>query len=287
MQELPPSSRWVAVTGAGSGIGAGIVSRLRAAGYGVLGIDIDPAALGRFAGDPGLRTLTADIAEPSSALALREAAEATGGMWGLVNCAGVAALGHFLLSPEEEWQRVLRVNVEGTLRATQAIGGVITERGGGAIVNISSISGINPAALQAPYAASKAAIIGFTTSLAFDLGPMDVTVNAISPGVVRTPIWDGLLRSEAAARGLGEDEVFAQHVRPIPLGRPQAPEDIGDAVVFLVGPAARSISGATLRITGGQTTVVFDHEEGAEAYRDAQRGPSGRGKDRSAGTTVA
>lgn len=271
-QSFAEPKKWVVVTGGASGIGAGIARQVSKAGYGVILVDLNQERLDAVAAElPHVRTAVADVSDPSSTEALLEAARGVDATWGLVNCAGISLVKHFLLNTEEEWTNILRVNLEGTFRASHAIGTVLEENGGGSIVNIASISGVSPAALQAAYAASKAGVIGFTTGLAFDMGPLDVTVNVICPGVVRTPIWDRILEQESAETGVPADEIFADHVKPIPVGRAQSPEDIGDAVVFLLGPQARSISGESLNITGGMTHVVFDFHAGVEELRRAKQ----------------
>lgn len=264
------TKRWVVVTGAASGIGEGVARGLSAEGYGIVLVDIATEGLQRVAAEIGDSAIVAcDLASEASHSLIRDAARAVDTAWGLVNCAGVSQIKHFLITQDAEWTRILRVNLEGTMRATSAVAGVLADNGGGAIVNISSISGVVPAALQAPYAASKAGIIGFTTGLAFDLGPLDITVNAISPGIVRTPIWDAILDEESAESGLPTDDVFSHHVRPIPTGRPQTSDDIAAACIFLLGPGGRSISGENIKVTGGMTTVTFDFHTGVEDYRRA------------------
>ncbi|MFG1955490.1 SDR family NAD(P)-dependent oxidoreductase [Micromonospora sp. NPDC048830] len=260
--------KWVIVTGAASGIGAGVARVLSGAGFGVILVDIDEASLAPLEAElPLARSLAVDVTEQESALRLEAVCREVANPWGLVNCAGIALVKHFLLNTEAEWTRILRVNLEGTFRATHAVAKVLYENGGGAIVNIASVSGVNPAALQAAYAASKAGVIGFTTGVAFDFGPLDITINAICPGVVRTPIWERILDAESAETGVPADEIFAKHVRPIPLGRAQTPEDIGNVALYLLGPQARNISGTAINVTGGMTTVVLDHLAGAEQLR--------------------
>ncbi|MFF4600741.1 SDR family NAD(P)-dependent oxidoreductase [Amycolatopsis sp. NPDC001319] len=261
-------ARTVVVTGAASGIGAGIARSVHEAGYRLVLVDIDEAGLARVAAElGGATTLTTDLTDPGSAARLTQVTRAAQGTWGLVNCAGISLIKHFLHNSEQEWTRILRVNLEGTMRATHAVGTVLTENGGGAVVNIASISGVVPAACQAAYAASKAGLIGFGTGLAFDFGPLDITVNTIAPGIVRTPIWDRILDEDADRTGLPAEEVFAEHIRPIPLGRAQTAAEIGDLTVFLLGPGARSISGETIKVTGGMTTVTFDFAKAAAAVR--------------------
>jgi meso-butanediol dehydrogenase/(S,S)-butanediol dehydrogenase/diacetyl reductase len=263
-------TQWVVVTGAASGIGAGVARVVADAGYGVILADLDEARLVSLASElPLARAVVVDVTDEASVDTLASTCRDVGDVWGLVNCAGVALVKHFLLNTAEEWTRVLRVNLEGTMRTTHAMARVMDESCGGAIVNISSISGVTPAALQASYAASKAGVIGFTTGVAFDLGPLDITVNALCPGVVRTPIWERILEAESAETGRATDDIFAEHLRPIPVGRAQTADDIGNAVVFLLGPHARNISGTSINITGGMTTVVLDHAAGAQQYRDS------------------
>lgn len=259
-------TRWVVVTGGASGIGEGIARELHCAGYGVILADRDADRLAIVAAElDRVRTVVVDISDPSATAAIREAAEAVEGTWGLVHAAGISLVKHFLLNTEEEWSRILRVNLEGTFRAAQAVAPVLRSNGGGAIVNISSITGRAPAALQAAYAASKAGVIGFSKSLAFDLGPLNITVNAVCPGIVRTPIWDRILKEDAAQTGRTEDEIFAEHVKPIPVGRPQSVAEIGQLCTFLLSDGARSISGEEIGATGGMGFVEFDF---ASASRD-------------------
>lgn len=258
------SRRWVVVTGAASGIGDGVCQSLAAAGYGIIMADIDADKLERAAASvPHNRTVVVDVADPSAKKKLEEIAATTGNVWGLINCAGISLVKHFLLNTEEEWTSILRVNLEGTIRACSAIAPVLHGNGGGAIINIASITGRNPAALQGAYAASKAGVIGFSTSLAFDMGPLNVTVNAVCPGIVRTPIWDRILETEADETGDSPDEIFAKHTEPIPMGRPQSAQEIGELCVFLLSDAARSISGEAINITGGMTFVDFDFNTAA------------------------
>lgn len=262
------TQQWVVVTGGASGIGEGVAKTVAAAGYGVILVDLDEKRLAEVASTlPAARIVATDITSPEAAALLEDAARDVGNAWGLVNCAGVALVKHFLLNSEEEWTRVLRVNLEGTFRATHAVGTVLADNGGGAIVNIASISGVTPAAVQAAYAASKAGVIGFTTSVAFDFGPLNITINALCPGIVRTPIWERILEQESAETGQPVDELFARHLLPVPVGRAQTAEEIGKAVLFLVSDDARSITGASLNISGGMTTVVLDHIGGAAEFR--------------------
>ena len=266
MTEEQTTGRWVLVTGGASGIGEGIARALSAAGHGVILADRDAARMDEVARSlEHVRTVVVDISDPAADIALRNAAESVDCLWGVVSAAGISLVKHFLLNTEEEWTRVLRVNLEGTLRTCRALAPVLANNGGGAIVNIASITGRSPAALQGAYAASKAGVIGFSTSLAFDLGPLGITVNAVCPGIVRTPIWDRILDADAAATGRSTDDIFAEHVKPIPVGRPQTAEEIGQLCAFLISDNARSISGEAVGATGGMTFVEFDFAAAASA----------------------
>ncbi len=263
--------KWVVVTGAASGIGEGVARGLSREGYGIVLVDYDAAGLRRVAADLEQEVVLAtDLTDPDSHEQIRDVTRSVDTAWGLVNCAGISQIKHFLLTEDAEWTRILRVNLEGSIRAASAVAGVLAENGrGGAIVNVASISGVVPAALQAPYAASKAGVIGFTTGLAFDLGPFDITVNVVSPGIVRTPMWDAILDKESAETGVPADDLFAEYVRPIPVGRPQTGDDIAATCAFLLGPGGRNISGENIKVTGGMTTVTFDFHAGADEYRKA------------------
>jgi meso-butanediol dehydrogenase/(S,S)-butanediol dehydrogenase/diacetyl reductase len=264
------SCRNVVVTGAASGIGEGIARSLAASGHSLVLADLNEAKLTELAQELGNATpVTVDVSDPSSGDKLRTVAENAGNVSGLVNAAGISLVKHFLLNSEEEWTRILRVNLEGTMRACRAVAPVIVDNGGGgAIVNIASVTGRSPAALQGAYAASKAGVIGFTTSLAFDLGPLDITVNAICPGIVRTPIWEKILEKESADSGRTPDEIFSDHVKPIPVGRPQTTKEIGALCNFLLSDSARSISGEQIGATGGMTFVEFDFAAGAKDLKN-------------------
>lgn len=259
-------AKTIVVTGAASGIGEGIARHLSASGYDLLLADIDDERLFALAKElPNSTSVSVDVSDPVSGGDLRAAAEGAENVAGLVNAAGISLVKHFLINSEDEWVRILRVNLEGTMRACRAVAPVIANNGnGGAIINIASVTGRSPAALQGAYAASKAGVIGFSTSLAFDLGPLDITVNTICPGIVRTPIWERILEKESVVTGRSPDELFADHVEPIPTGRPQTTAEIGELCRFLLSEGARSITGEEIGVTGGMTFVEFDFASAAK-----------------------
>jgi meso-butanediol dehydrogenase/(S,S)-butanediol dehydrogenase/diacetyl reductase len=169
----------------------------------------------------------------------------------LVNNAGVVGVAPVATMEEAEWDRVLDTNLKGTFLCCKAVVPHMTERRSGRIINMSSQTGKRGYGFTAHYCASKFAIIGFTQSLAHELGPSNITVNAICPGEVDTVMWQETLSPAIAlASGSTPREAWEEWIRTrVPLGRPQTVEDIGQAVVFLC--RAENITGESLNVTGG------------------------------------
>ena len=182
-----------------------------------------------------------DITDQSAVDNLMQSAlDSFGRLDALINNAALQDHGAFLTLPGETFDRMLQANVGGAFRCAQAAARRMPE--GGAIVNIASISGLEPAFEHAHYCSSKAALIMLTRAAALELGPMKVRVNAVAPGL----IWrDGLDKNwpEGLARWLAH----------VPLGRVGEDEDVADACLFLASPAARFITGATITVDGGVT----------------------------------
>jgi NAD(P)-dependent dehydrogenase (short-subunit alcohol dehydrogenase family) len=239
------------VTGGRQGIGRATALALAGAGADVAVADIvaddgrldavvrEIASLGRR----GL-AVRADVSIAADAQTMtRRAVDAFGGIDVLVNCAGVWKMGLPLVEcSEEDWDRIIDTNLKGTYLCCRAVGKVMAEKGSGSIVNLSSQVGINPGANIGPYGISKAGIIMLTRELALELGPRDVRVNALAPGVVKTDfnrfIWEK-----------PEDEVRA--AAGVPLGRLAEPEDIARAALFLASDEAAYITGAVVPVDGG------------------------------------
>jgi 3-oxoacyl-[acyl-carrier protein] reductase len=158
----------------------------------------------------------------------------------LVNNAGITRDNLLLRINEEDWDAVLDVNLKGAFNCCKAVVRPMMKQHFGRIVNISSVVGLSGNAGQANYAASKAGLIGFTKSLAKELGSRNITVNAVAPGYITTVLTDVL-----------SDEYKAAAVKATPLGRLGAPEDIARAVAFLVSDDASFITGQVLSVDGG------------------------------------
>jgi meso-butanediol dehydrogenase / (S,S)-butanediol dehydrogenase / diacetyl reductase len=235
------------VTGGASGIGAGIARVLAAAGALVAVGDLD-AEGAAAAGGLGVRLDVTDRVSVDEAVTRVE--QELGPVDVLVNNAGVSSVTPFVEITDADWDRLTAVNLRGVLVVTQRVLPSMLDRRSGRIINISSMAGKEGLPNLAHYCATKFGVIGLTQSLAKEVADRDVTVNAVCPGVVRTPLWDdpdtGILRQLDGENG------WQAFVSGIPLGRPQSAEDIGHACAYLASDAAANITGEALNVSGGQ-----------------------------------
>jgi NAD(P)-dependent dehydrogenase (short-subunit alcohol dehydrogenase family) len=224
------------VTGAGSGIGAAVARRLADDGFDITVADLDPSAIAEELGATGIKF---DVREES------EVAAAMKGVDVLVNAAGIGSTTNAPDTPLSVWEDVFAVNARGTfLCCKHAIPGM-KSRGRGAIVNIASVAGLVGFRNRAAYCASKGAVVALTRALAVDHVADNIRVNAVCPGTVDTP-WVHRLVEQA---GESLDALRARQ----PMGRLGAPEEIADAVVYLV--TAEFVTGSILTIDGGLTAA--------------------------------
>lgn len=238
--------RTALVTGAARGIGAAIAEGFLADGWQVALLDIDGAGLARQAErlDAGDRILplTADVAEPDQvAAAVAEAATHFGRLDALVNNAGTAVFKPVLETTYDEWSRVLAVNLSGPFLMSQAAVPVMQRSGGGAIVNIGSISGLRASTLRVAYGTSKAALVHLTKQQAAEFAEIGIRVNLVAPGPVDT----------AMAKQVHTPDIRADYHDAIPLNRYGTEQEIAAAVIFLCGDKASYITGQTLAVDGG------------------------------------
>ncbi len=233
------------VTGAGGGLGAGIARRFAAAGSSiVLHHRSSAPAVEQLAAELPTSSVSvaADLTEPDGPRRVFDRAlEAFGEVHTLVNNAGAQPLSSLVDVDDDEWQEVLAVNVTAVHRCTQAFARHRREQGGGgAIVDIASIEGHNPAPAHGHYASSKAAVRMHARAAAMELGSDDIRVNVVSPGLIHR---DGI--EQAWPEGVERWRAAA------PLVRLGTPEDVGDACVFLASRLARWVTGAELVVDGG------------------------------------
>jgi meso-butanediol dehydrogenase / (S,S)-butanediol dehydrogenase / diacetyl reductase len=246
------------VTGAGTGIGRGIATVLAGKGASVAVTDINPEnAAGTVAAIEArggkAMALQHDVTKWTSSLDVVDRVLREFGVIDiLVTNAGVSKSIPFVELDEAEWDRVNDVNIKGVYLSCRAVVPHMIERRYGKIVNISSMVGKEGIPLFVHYCASKFAVIGLTQSLAKELAPHNINVNAVCPGVVRTPLWIPLLQQLSKNKGISEDEAWGEFVNGIPFNRPQEPEDIGEAVAFYASDAARNITAAAENVSGGQ-----------------------------------
>ncbi len=227
------------VTGAGRGIGNACAVALakNAAAVVVADLNIESAqatAAQINAAGGVAQALTLDVAQRSSCAALvTQTMNAYGRIDVLVNCAGISVRQTVLEMSDEDWHKVIGVNLHGTFHITSAVARVMVDQGGGSIILLASDRGIFGLAGGAHYSASKGGVIAYAKSLALELGPNGITVNAINPGTTDTPM----------ARGTLTDEEWQKRWSQDPLGRLSLPEDIAQTVLFLAGPASRYMTG--------------------------------------------
>ncbi len=257
-QLLSLSDKVALVTGAGSGIGAGIALRLAESGAAVMVSDIDGSAADAVAAQIRERGGTAqsqkaDAGSVSEAQRVIQATvEAFGGMDVLVNNAGIFPFVPLLDMDEATWDRVLDINLKGAFFHTQVAARQMIKQGrGGRIINVASVSGFKPVLGLSHYDATKAAIVMMTKSHALELAPHNITVNAIAPGAVLT---EGVRRSiEAIAAAVqGTPEQFIQgYIDRIPLHRLGTPDDIARMVLCLATTIGDYMTGHTVLVDGG------------------------------------
>jgi meso-butanediol dehydrogenase / (S,S)-butanediol dehydrogenase / diacetyl reductase len=242
----PPVARVAVVTGGARGIGLAIAKWFLARGYRVAILDIDSATLTKTAAelsDPTtVLALHTDVSQPEQVdAAIKAVTEKFGRIDALVNNAGVAVFKRILDTTFEEWRHVMATNLEGAFLCTQACARVMLKTGGGAVVNIASISGLRASTMRVAYGTSKGALIHLTKQLAIELGDVGIRVNAVAPGPVETEM-SKLVHSVA---------IRSDYFDAIPLNRYGTTDEIAEAVGFLCSDAASYVNGQVLAVDGG------------------------------------
>lgn len=243
----------IMVTAAAAGIGRRIAERFAEAGARVHASDIDADAVATFGEDnSGIKTTVLDATVETDVDAWFDMAlNDLGGIDVLVNCAGIAGP----TSPLEdmdfgEWKRCLDVNLDGQFLCCRRAIPPMKEQGSGLIVNFSSTAGLQGFARRAPYATAKWGVIGFTKTLAIELGPFGIRANAICPGPVEGDRMDRVIAAEADKIGQSEDAVRNRFTRAISMKCFVTADDMADMVLFLAGPGGSKVSGQALPVDG-------------------------------------
>ena len=265
------AGRRVVITGAGAGIGRAVALAYLGEGACVHVCDRDAAAL-----EDLLRSTEGDLAGTVADVSVEadverlfaEALEGLGGLDALVNNAGTAGpTGPVESLQLDGWRRTLAVNLDGMFLCARAAVPALRQAGGGSIVNLSSTAGLHGYPLRSPYATAKWGVIGFTRTLAMELGPAGIRVNAICPGSVRGDRIDGVIAAQAAAQGVSEKAIRENWLRQISLRRFVDAEDVAALILFLTADSGAKITGQALPVDG--------HTEGLSSSGNASGGPSG------------
>jgi 3-oxoacyl-[acyl-carrier protein] reductase len=236
------------VTGAGRGIGRAIALRFAAAGADVVCVSRTAENSEKVAGEVRAlgRKAWAHAVDVTDSAAVDAAGEKimteAGRVDILVNNAGITRDGLLMRMSDEDWDIVLNTNLKGAFLFTRTFSRTLIKQRSGRIINIASIVGLIGNAGQCNYAASKAALIGFTKSVAKELASRGITVNAVAPGFIETDMTAGL-----------KEELKAALLKQIPMNRLGQAEDIAEAALYLASPAARYVTGQVLTVDGGMT----------------------------------
>jgi len=242
----PPLQNVALVTGAARGIGLAVAKRFLADGWRVALLDIEGDLLEKsvaaLASPDVTMAVTCDVSDINAVAAAFAAIERRfGRLDALINNAGAAVFAPLMETSEADWNRVIEVNLTGPFLCTKAAVPLMREHGGGAIVNVTSISGLRASTLRSAYGTSKAGLAHLTKQLAVELASLGIRVNGVAPGPVDT----------AMAKAVHSEEIRADYHDAIPLNRYGLEEELAEAVFFLCSDRASYITGQILAVDGG------------------------------------
>ena len=243
----------IVVTAGAAGIGLCIARELRAQGAHLAICDVDAAALDRAKEELGAKVATvADVSDEAQVKGFfQETADALGGLDALVNNAGIAGpTGGVEDIDPSEWRRCIDICLTGQFLCAHFGVPLLKASGGGAIINMSSSAGRFGYAFRTPYSSAKWGVIGLTQSLAKELGPDNIRVNAILPGIIEGDRMENVIARRAEQKGVSHEEMKAEYISQISLRRMTPPDDVADIVAFLISDAGRNLSGQSYPVDG-------------------------------------
>jgi len=253
------------ITGGGRGIGRAIALAFRQAGAAVAVAARTDEEIRTVADEmtaSGGRALAVhcDVLDRSQVLAMVAEVEKEFGRIDILvnNAGGGCPILPFFELPEDVWDLHVARNLKSVFLCSQAVGRGMADRGGGTMINISSVMGLGPHPLRAPYSAAKAGVVALTQTLSVELAPHNIRVNAIAPGFIEVPrFWKQFPNYEKTVR--------RARLAKVPLGRMGVPDDVGGLAVFLASDASSYISGQVIRLDGGLVTTVYYKSEDSRA----------------------
>ena len=254
MSEHNMSARTILITGAGSGIGAGIAHELAAQGHRLIVTDMKLESAEGVAADIRTRGGQAqaralDVTSDSSVDALTMLPVDV-----LVNNAGLQHVARLEEFPMEKWDFLVQVMLTGAARTTRGFLPGMRARGFGRIVNIGSIHSLVASKFKSAYVAAKHGLLGFSKVIALETADADITINTVCPTYVKTPLVDKQIADQARTNGIPEDQVIREiMLKPMPKGVFIGMDELAGITAFLIGPHARNITGQTITVDGGWT----------------------------------
>lgn len=239
-------NRHLVVTGGASGIGRATVEAFLREGAKVAIFDIDVQGMRDLAQPGKCWTLECDVRDEQQVQqATAAAAEAMGGVDGIVNCAGVANGLPFEQTDYASWKAQIETNLNGTFLVCKAATAWMRKAGGGSIVNLASAQALLPTGSSSSYTASKGGVVAFSKTIAFELASAGIRVNVVCPGTTDTPMVRGVLEKNPDA--------VNRNLAAVPMGRLAKSQEIADMIVFLTGPESAFVTGTAIPVDGGRT----------------------------------
>ncbi|MGO4570869.1 SDR family NAD(P)-dependent oxidoreductase [Microvirga sp. 2TAF3] len=254
MSETILKGRHAVVTGGGRGIGRAIAQALTDAGAKVTVVGRDRATLERAVSEGSAHgAAVADVTDPEAVqAAVKDAVSRHGAVDLMIANAGAAASAPFMKSGPDLFRQMLDINLLGVTNVTQAVLGSMTERGFGRVIAVASTAGLKGYPYVSAYCAAKHAVIGFVRALALEAAKTGVTVNAVCPGFTDTDLVSTSLDRIVAKTNRSREEALGEFVKHNPQGRLIDPAEVADAVLWLCGEGARSVTGQAIVVAGGE-----------------------------------